>query len=540
MIKPPELDSRDAWETLVAAERGDAGALRALLARDPGLHGSGYWYTPPLHFAVREGHAEAVQVLLEAGADPTAVIPVGDDLLTMARDRGHTVVARLLEDALSRRPQTRPAPPGAPDPPIHAAAADDDVERVREMLDADPSLVGLGDRKGGTPLHRAVAASARGTAALLLDRGADIHARHGAGAPDAAGYAPAEFEPIDLALWRGPGNARGDVETARLLLDRGATHDLVVAAALGEQDHVRALLDADPRRIAEARPSGQRALSAAVELGHGAIARLLLERGADPNWPDGPGAPRGRALYVAARAGDRAMVELLLDHGADPNSELESSGTPTYAAKTRELRALLLARGGVLSTYDLVWLDEDDEAVRRVAADPRSADDGCGGVLAAACTRGKRDLLVRLLDAGARVPPVLTACRSYLLEDPDMLRLLLASGMDPDLPNWLRATPLHDLCGRDSRGRPHPRRTECAAVLLDAGATISARDDDYRSTPLAWAARNDLPEMVELLLARGAPSNLPDDEPWATPLAWASRRGHTHIVETLRRAGAAR
>ena len=77
-----------------------------------------------------------------------------------------------------------------------------------------------------------------------------------------------------------------------------------------------------------------------------------------------------------------------------------------------------------------------------------------------------------------------------------------------------------------------------AIALLDAAANISARDEDYRSTPLAWAARNDLPDMVELLLARGAPTNLADDEPWATPLAWATRRGHGRIVELFRAAGA--
>ncbi len=231
-------------------------------------------------------------------------------------------------------------------------------------------------------------------------------------------------------------------------------------------------------------------------------------------------------------------MELLLAHGADPNGWIDSSGSATYAARTPGLRALLVEHGGTLDTYDLVWLGEDDEAVRRVTADPRSADAGCGGALAAASTLGKRELLVRLLAAGARVPPVLTACRSYLLADPEMLRLLLASGMDPDLPNWLHATPLHDLCGRDSRGRPLPHRTECATILLDAGAAISARDEDYRSTPLAWAARSDLPDMVELLLARGAPTELPDDEPWATPLAWATRRGHARIAERLRAAGA--
>jgi ankyrin repeat protein len=232
------------------------------------------------------------------------------------------------------------------------------------------------------------------------------------------------------------------------------------------------------------------------------------------------------------------MVELLLDHGADPSAHLESSGNATYIARTSELHALLVARGGAIHPYDLVFRDEDEEAVRRVRADPASAHEGCGGVLAAACTLGKRDLLVRLLEAGVRVPRVLTACRGYLLADPEMLRLLLASGMDPNLPNWQRVTPLHDVCGRDARGRANPNAVACAAILLDGGADISARDLEYRSTPLAWAARSDLPAMVELLLARGAPTNLPDDEPWATPLAWALRRGHARIVERLRRAGA--
>jgi hypothetical protein len=98
------------------------------------------------------------------------------------------------------------------------------------MVDAEPQLVHRGDRQGGTPLHRAVAASAREVIGLLLDRGADIHALHGAGPGNAAGYAAADFQPIDLALFW---HRRGDVETARLLLDRGAAYDVVIAAALG-------------------------------------------------------------------------------------------------------------------------------------------------------------------------------------------------------------------------------------------------------------------------------------------------------------------
>ena len=69
MIKPPELAS-EVWDAICAAATGDAEALRRLLARDPNLYRAEYWYTPPIHFAVREGHLEAVRVLLEAGAVP--------------------------------------------------------------------------------------------------------------------------------------------------------------------------------------------------------------------------------------------------------------------------------------------------------------------------------------------------------------------------------------------------------------------------------------------------------------------------------------
>jgi ankyrin repeat protein len=546
VIKPDVLGSElphgpwscrgcDVWDTICAAVTGDAAALRRLLERDPNLYRAEYWYTPPIHFAVREGHIEAVQVLLDAGADPAAV-GFNEDLVTVARDRGHETVARLLEDVRALRSRTAPADA---DHAIHVAAAAGDAARVRALLDADPQLVHCSDRAGGTPLHRAVAAQAREVVGLLLDRGADIHALHGFGPGSDSGYAAADFQPIDLALWSSPfWGMRGDIETARLLIERGAAYDLVIAAALGDLKRVQGFLDEDPKRIREARPCGKRALSSAVEFRHQHILRLLLERGADPNWPEGANAPRGVALHAAARAGDRPVAELLLAHGADPNGSTDSSGSATYAARTRALRALLLAHGGTLDTYELVWLGEDDEVVRRVSADPSSANAGCGGVLAVACTQGKRDLLVRLLEAGARVPPVVTACRSYLLSDPGMLRLLLASGMNPDLPDLQLATPLHDLCGRDGRGRPRPHRAECATILLDAGATISAKDEDYRSTPLAWAARSDLRDMVELLLARGAATNLPEDEPWATPLAWATRRGHGRIAEILRTAGA--
>jgi ankyrin repeat protein len=540
MIKPRELESdgaRDAWDMITAAATGDTSSLRRLIARDPSLINSEYFYTPVIHFAVREGHLEAVQILLEAGADPDWNAYHDGSLIEMARDRGHVAIAQLLDEA--RRRRARVAPPEVrSDHPIHLAAEADDVDRVRELLDVDAILVDRGDATGGTPLHRAVMRSARRVIPLLLDRGADIHAVHGVAQGARAGWWPEDVRAIDLAIWGGP-RARGrDFETARLLLARGADYHLTIAAALGDFDRITALLDQDPNCIREAPPNGRRALSAAVEFGHGAVARFLLDRGADPSWPE-KDAARGAALHAAARAGDRELVELLLARGADPSSHVDSAGNAVYAAKTPELRALLMAHGGTLDPYDLVWLDEDDEVIRCVTKNPSSAELGCGGVFTAVCTRGKRDLLVRLLDAGIRVPSVVTACRSYLLEDIEMLRILLASGMSPDMPDWQGQTFLHGLCSGDKRAQTGDSLAR-AEVLLDAGASISAREEEYRSTPLAWAARTNMPEMVEFLLARGAPTLLPDDPPWATPLAWAERRGHAEIAEILRKHGSAR
>jgi ankyrin repeat protein len=528
MIQPRELESgsgRDVWDTITAAVSGDAATLRRLLDRDPNLVNAEYSYTP-IHFAVREGHLDAVRTLLDAGADPVWNGGHDGNLIQMARERGYDDIAELLDRARLSRAVVAVVEARS-DHPIHRAAEADDVEGVRALLDADPALVERRDAAGGTPLHRAVLRSARGAAALLLDRGADVNARHGGDRDD--------VRAIDFAIWGGRKWRGRDFETARLLLTRGAENHLSIMAALGDIEGVTALLDEDPGRVKEPPPNGRSALSAALQFGHGAIARLLLERGADPNRPE-KDAPKGAALHAAARSGDREMVELLLARGADPNSHIDSAGNAVYAAKTRELRALLMARGGTLDPYDLVWLDEDDEVMRRVTEDPASADLGCGGVFTAVCTRGKRELLVRLLDAGIRVPAVVTWCRSYLLEDVGMLRILLARGMSPDTPNWLGQTFLHHLSGGGKRG-PAAEAIERAEILLEAGASISAREDEYGSTPLAWAARTNRREMAEFLLARGAPVYLPDDPPWATPPAWAERRGHAEMLAMLRAAG---
>ena len=97
---------RPVWATISAAATGDAAALRRLIDSDPGLARADFWYTQAIHFAVRGGHVEAVQVLLEGGADPEYNGYYDGSLIEMARERGHERVARLLEDARQRRGRT--------------------------------------------------------------------------------------------------------------------------------------------------------------------------------------------------------------------------------------------------------------------------------------------------------------------------------------------------------------------------------------------------------------------------------------------------
>ena len=346
------------WDTICAAAAGDVAALRRLLERDPNLYRAEYWYTQPIHFAVREGHLEAVQMLLDAGADPAAV-GLREDLVITARDRGHEAVARLLEEARGRRGSATPA---ASDHAIHLAAAAGDLERVRELLDADPQLVHCIDRAGGTPLHRAVAASRREMVELLLDRGADIHALHGAGPGSDSGYAAAGFQPIDLALWNGPvlgrsrrhrdrppaHRARGDLRPG----DRGRTWRHRTRA---EHPGRRSPTNRGGQAQRQARPVLRRRVRPRAHRPAAARPRSRSElAGSDrPRRGESPSTPR--------RAGNRTVVEWLLDHGADPNGWIDSAGSATYVAASRELRALLFERGGTLDAFDLVWLGEDDE-----------------------------------------------------------------------------------------------------------------------------------------------------------------------------------
>jgi len=190
---------------------------------------------------------------------------------------------------------------------------------------------------------------------------------------------------------------------------------------------------------------------------------------------------------------------------------------------------LLCSYGAARSVHLLAYYGDVQTAAAVFNANPALADDS--SALANAAGEG-HEAFVRLIlryqpDLPKRIvfPPWLVGAATRELNE-----LLFQHGMDANHPDWLRITPLHRFAKKGE--------IEKAAIFIEHGADLNARDEDICSTPLGWAAKFCKAEMVEFLLRRGAKPNLPDDPPWATPVAWAARRGHSEVVALLKQHGA--
>ena len=88
------------WGVLEASFRGDLAAVKQYVDDCPDFAYAQYNYTPPIHFAVREGHVELVEYLLfQRGAHdpPYKTYPFLDSLDTIAKERGHDEIADMLQ-----------------------------------------------------------------------------------------------------------------------------------------------------------------------------------------------------------------------------------------------------------------------------------------------------------------------------------------------------------------------------------------------------------------------------------------------------------
>ena len=205
---------------------------------------------------------------------------------------------------------------------LDACKAGDD-DRVRAMLDEDPSLVSSRAATGETPV---IAALYRGHQSIV-DRLID------AGAP--------------LDLWTAAALGRADIVEARLHEDPTSVHrqsydgwtPLHLAAFFGHAAVVTLLLEGGANLEAvSGNRIGNTALHAAVAGGRVDAALRLIDAGAAVNAADGGG---HTPLHIAAEGGYVPIVESLLRHHADPHAVDAEDRTPLARAAARNHAAVI-------------------------------------------------------------------------------------------------------------------------------------------------------------------------------------------------------
>jgi hypothetical protein len=169
--------------------------------------------------------------------------------------------------------------------------------------------------------------------------------------------------------------AAGDVEAARLLIDKGFKVNqgdeayktpLAYATESGRTEMAEFLAS----RGAVIEDVASRVLDAAAA-GDGATVRRLVEEGVDPNTSQGWGQ---KLLHYAAGEGDRQTAELLLGKGADVNARNQAGETPLHAAALRnqaEMIRFLASKGAdvdAASRAGCTALDYAREGGRQEAA----------------------------------------------------------------------------------------------------------------------------------------------------------------------------
>lgn len=150
-----------------ACRNGQLEAGRFLLGRGAKVRAAGFFGGEPLHWAAARGQDEMVRFLVSCGADMAKRDPkFGSTAFGWAREFNHHSTMRVLREL-------------GYTPDVWESASVGDVERLTELLDADPSR--LEEQRWGTPLCEACAWGQELTARILIERGArvDVTTRDG-------------------------------------------------------------------------------------------------------------------------------------------------------------------------------------------------------------------------------------------------------------------------------------------------------------------------------------------------------------------------
>jgi uncharacterized protein len=217
-------------------------------------------------------------------------------------------------------------------------------------------------------LFAAIEAGDVGSVTSILDADPDLASAHDATGVSALMRARYRFDPDLLAAVR----------------DRLDELDGFEAAALGDVQRLRAVLDADPAFATAYSGDGFTALHFAAFFGSPAATALLLERGAQVDAL-GRGWMTGTALHSAVSRREAEIARLLLEAGASPDARQSAGWTPLHAA----------AANGDLDSVELLL---------GAGADPAATNDEGRSVVDLADESGDEATIARIRSAVQAAP----------------------------------------------------------------------------------------------------------------------------------------
>jgi hypothetical protein len=299
------------WEMLSAAHTGDLNKVKSLAADCPELLYAQYNYAPPIHFAVREGHAELVTFLLAQGAhDPDyRFYPFQESLQTVANDRGYTEIENLLDEyAVNTNIQKCKGDNGeifygrSPQQAgFEKAVYKNDLDKTRRLLTDHPEFA-LDETyfwSEGILLF-----AAQGYHRAMID----LLMSYGAKVPVLLKWAPAYyFKRLDSAAYMMEKGMNPNTMSWQRV---SVLHDMTHKGLLDKAD-LLVKHGADLNSIDDAYQSTP--LGLAVRWGQADMVRYLLAKGADPNKA---GAAWAAPLAWARKKGYPAIENTLVNAGA--------------------------------------------------------------------------------------------------------------------------------------------------------------------------------------------------------------------------------
>ena len=438
-------------QLLDAVKSRNGQAVRALLQKKADVNASDPDGTTALHWAALGNDVETVDLLIGAGADAKATNILRITVLTVACTNANAdIVERLLKAGADPN-----AAVGEGETPLMTAARTGNPRAVQLLL-AHSAQINARTKGGQTALMWAAAEGHTAVVAGLLRAGAALRARSGADTPPARMPASPASPPGAAASNTPPSRPVVDVTASppiRLPRTAGFT-PFLFAVREDRIETVSVLLDAGAD-LNDTLPDGTSALVLAATNGHFELARLLLDRGTDPN-ADKQGWTALHALTWVRR----------------PNFGFNPPGPVT----TGNLDSLGLVRALVAHGANVN---------ARMTKEP---------------TNGYRNALNRI---GAT--PLLMAAR---LADAPLMRLLLELGADPKLLNEDNTTLLMVASGVGIHSPGEDPGTEeealeCVKIALELGGDVNALDLNDE-TALHGAAYRGANSIVQLLVDHGA------------------------------------